>query len=245
LNDKNITCREKLWTLNRVHKILINQIYIGEGYYGVKRIAKGKGDATNKIKVPPLVSEKNFLKVKETIISRNPASKNMITYNKRIRLPTGSPMNTFINKTGYRQTIFRPLCGNNKQRLAPFGFHFENSERVQNGDQNNKELLINQQEAGIIRLIFALLVIMPPYAKKPAEIALFLNQSEKFRRSREWTEELVFSALTNSIYCGVRHIGSNKISPRKYDLLIEVPCPQIIAKEVFLKASVKLEQLAK
>jgi len=245
LNEKNITCREKLWTLNRVHKILTNQLYVGEGYYGAKKIAKGKGDATNKIRVPPLVSEKDFLKVKETIISRNPASKSLTTYNKSMRLPTGNPMITFTNKTGYRQTIFRPLCDNNKQRLAPFGFRFKNSEHVESGDQNNDELLINKQEAGIIKLIFALLVIMPPYAKTAIEIALFLNQSEKFRRSREWTEELVLSALTNSIYCGVRHIGSKKISPRKYDLLIEVPCPKIITKELFLKAKIILDQTYK
>jgi len=245
LNDKNITCREKLWTLNRVHKILTNQIYVGENYYGVKNIAKVKGDDTNKIKVPPLVSEKDFLKVKETIIYRNPASKAITTHNKCVNLPTGQPMITFTKQTGDRQTIVRPLYIYNKQRLAPFGFIFGNPVYVQCGGVNNEELLINKQEASIIRLIFALLVIMPPYAKPPVEIAQFLNQNQKFRRGRQWNEELVLNALTNSIYCGVRHIGSKKISPRKYDLLIEVPCPQIISKQLFLKAKIILDQTTK
>ena len=124
---------------------------------------------------------------------------------------------------------------NPKGEIAPFGFETYSTNHNKQELVTSREFLINRYEVNTIRKIFLMTNITPSLAFTPQEIAKFLNEKKEFKRGRQWTKKLILSVLTNSIYCGIRHIGSDAITPHEYNSLIKTSSTEIISKKAFLK----------
>jgi site-specific DNA recombinase len=72
LNEKNITRRNRNWSINFVHRLLTNSIYYGEREIGKKRIRTDLNHELVIVECPPIITKEDFFKVRSLLKLRAP-----------------------------------------------------------------------------------------------------------------------------------------------------------------------------
>lgn len=125
---------------------------------------------------------------------------------------------------------------------APFGYRVEIKER--RGARDKKVLVINEDEARIIRLIFELATgaLGRPLGVKA--IATHLNERGMRRRGRLFSTGGVHDMLTSSTYCGLHHFNrtdSRNQRPRPPAEWVSLAVPAIVDEATFNAAGALLQ----
>jgi len=114
-------------------------------------------------------------------------------------------------------------------------------------DPDREALVINPQEAEVVRAIFALFLNPPAGVKGLSGIARFLTKQgiPTKRRAQKWHRQVVRQILTNQTYVG--RFFHNKwastpqgIRLRPREEWIMVPCPAIVDTETFAQVQERL-----
>lgn len=116
----------------------------------------------------------------------------------------------------------------------PFGYATEIKER--RGPREKKVLVVNEEEAGTIRLLFKLAIGVDSRALGVKAIATYLNERGITRRGRRFSTGGVYDLLTSTTYYGKHHFNRTDTRngrPRPPSEWIEFEVPAIIDEQTF------------
>lgn len=122
----------------------------------------------------------------------------------------------------------------------PFGFDVQDV-RIDDRKDVKKKLVINQEEAEIVRMIFSLYL---ETSKGVKGIASRLNEQNILRRDKQWSTTIVHSILTNVLYKGVRifnkyHWKTHELKPESEWIVTEIEA--IVSEDLFVLVQEKLK----
>lgn len=146
--------------------------------------------------------------------------------------------------------VHRAMCENARQGFwngsyAPYGYKIEVAER--RGNKDKKALVVDEEEARIIRLIFGMATGVNGRPVGVKAIATYLNERGLLRRGRRFSTGGVHDLLTSTTYYG-RHYFNRRDSrngtPRPPSQWIEFKVPPLIEEETFNAAQGLLQSRA-
>jgi DNA invertase Pin-like site-specific DNA recombinase len=117
---------------------------------------------------------------------------------------------------------------------APFGYQIGVRER--RGNKDKKVLLVDDNEAPVIRLIFELAIGVHGRPLGVKAIATHLNERGTLRRGRRFSTGSIHDILTASTYHGLHHFNrtdSRNRRPRPPSEWIDLEVPAIIDEKTF------------
>ncbi|MFT4026589.1 MAG: recombinase family protein, partial [Novosphingobium sp.] len=127
----------------------------------------------------------------------------------------------------------------------PFGYAIEVAER--RGSKDKKVLVVQENEARIVRLIFELATGAEGRPKGIKAIATWLNERGVLRRGRRFSTGGVHDILTSSTYHGLHHFNrrdSRSGRPRPPSEWVRLAVPPIIDEKTFNAAQALLQSRA-
>lgn len=114
-------------------------------------------------------------------------------------------------------------------------------------DPRTEQLIINEEEAAVVRQIFSWFLHPPPGMRGIAGIARALTRAQvpTKRGAAKWHRQVVRQILSNRTYIGEFYqnkwdTSRGKVMLRPRDEWILIPCPPIITPEVFDRAQLRL-----
>jgi site-specific DNA recombinase len=142
--------------------------------------------------------------------------------------------------------VHRAMCENTRQGFwngsrPPFGYGLRIAER--RGAKDKKVLVVNEDEAKIVRHIFGMATGVNGHPVGVKAIASYLNERGISRRGHKFGTSSIHEVLTATSYVG-RHYFNKKDSrnkkPRPPSEWIELAVPAIVDEEVFNAAQALL-----
>lgn len=135
--------------------------------------------------------------------------------------------------------VHRAMCENTRQGFwngarPPFGYGLKITER--RGSKDKKVLVINEDEATIVRMIFGMASGSNGHPMGVKAIASYLNERGISRRGHKFGTGSLHELLTSTTYVG-RHyfnrMDTRNKKPRPPSEWIELAVPAIVAEETF------------
>lgn len=143
--------------------------------------------------------------------------------------------------------VHRAMMENTRQGFwngsrPPFGYLVETKER--RGNKDKKILVINEEEACIVRKMFCLAVGMEGRPMGIKAIASYFNERGITRRGRRFSTGGVYDLLTSSTYHGLHYFNrrdSRNGKPRPPSQWVELRVPPIIDEQIFTAVQALLQ----
>ncbi|WP_439543388.1 recombinase family protein [Hyphomicrobium sp.] len=143
--------------------------------------------------------------------------------------------------------VHRAMLENSRQGFwngsrPPFGYDTEIKER--RGNKDKKVLVVNDEEARVVRKIFDLAVGADGRPLGVKAIASYFNERGISRRGRRFSTGGVHDILTSSTYHGRHHFNrtdSRNGRARPPSQWVEFPVPQIVDEETFTAVQALLQ----
>jgi DNA invertase Pin-like site-specific DNA recombinase len=146
--------------------------------------------------------------------------------------------------------VHRAMAENARQGFwngsrAPFGYRTIVKER--RGNKDKKVIVVDDNEAPVVRLIFDLATGVHGRPLGVKAIAVHLNERGVLRRGRRFATGSIHDILTASTYCGQHHFNrtdSRNRRPRPPSEWIDLAVPAIIDEKTFNAANALLQSRA-
>ncbi len=135
--------------------------------------------------------------------------------------------------------VHRAMCENARQGYwngaqAPYGYKIEVAER--RGNKDKKILVVNEEEATVVRSIFTMAIGANGRPMGVKAIATHLNERGVLRRGRRFSTGNVYDLLTSTTYYGLHYFNrkdSRTHVVRPPSQWVEVTVPAIIDEATF------------
>ncbi len=135
--------------------------------------------------------------------------------------------------------VHRAMCENARQGFwngshAPYGYRVEVAER--RGNKDKKVLVVHEDEARIVRQIFAMAAGAEGRPMGVKAIATYFNERGILRRGRKFATGSLYDLLTSTTYCGRHYFNqtdSRNGTPRPPSQWIELRVPALVDEEAF------------